>query len=87
MSADNWARCPECRKRNAEQSKSLYGAVSEEEYRKWVDESEKEDLFTLREDYEIWIDGDVEFHVTYRGHCEMCGFIFTFNHTEKALKD
>jgi len=46
----------------------------------------KEQSETLREDFEVWMDEDGEFHVDYRSHCQVCGFGHKFAHTEKVLK-
>lgn len=90
MSADNWRICPQCRinceKKRAE---SPYGKVSEEEFITYLSQvpSVKDLEFSLREDYEYYIDGDDVFHAHYRAHCSDCGFRFSFDHSETVFKD
>jgi hypothetical protein len=92
MSANNWARCPKCkekefsrRKKAEEKVKEFYGKISAEEYFEKLKslESKKTAEYvkpTIREDYEIGIDGDV-FKIKYSGVCSECGFKFTFEKT------
>jgi hypothetical protein len=82
MSADNWGVCPQCEKNIRETRKSLYGQVTESEYLRLVDKGKMLES-TLREDYEIGIDQDGEFYVSYLGHCDMCGFEFSYEYKQQ----
>ena len=90
MSADNWTDCPGCQSKKFKQLedlKKLYGKISVEEYSEKLsnikeveDESTQE---TLREDYHIGIRNG-KFTVTYRGSCELCGYVKVFKHEEQV---
>jgi hypothetical protein len=92
MSADNWGVCPRCLKKQIEtQAKKVqevndsYGKVSQEVYMKNLEDLQRRKLieeFTLREDYDIGVDGDGEFHIDYRASCENCGLEFGYKHAE-----
>ena len=93
MSADNWAMCPACKKKNDDNNakrikdaESQYGEIPSGEYRALIKKAEKpiELEETLREDYEIGIYEDGSFQVSYRGKCETCGLQHTFLRTEVA---
>jgi hypothetical protein len=95
MSADNWRVCPRCKLRAAEKSAKMYkeatdsyGKVDASEYLEKLKAAQafaSEVLHeTLREDYEIYIDEDGEFFVSYRGGCDECGLVFNFKHEEKV---
>lgn len=97
MSADNWAKCPNCiaaadAKANeaAKKARESYGKVPVEEYQQMIDAADKlaekgfED--TLREDYAIGITAAGLFEVIYSGRCTSCGFTHNFKHSESALK-
>ena len=40
---------------------------------------------TMREDYEIWMDKEGFFEVTYSAHCTQCEFSFSFEHSDRAV--
>jgi hypothetical protein len=40
----------------------------------------------LREDYEIGIDRDGKFYVSYAGSCDVCGFSYAYEFETTALK-
>lgn len=93
MSADNWTDCPKCRAKafgslsNREQKHSeSYGKI---DAKKWVEnqrgiEAEWDELNsgkhfqTFRENYQIGVDCDGTFSVTYRGLCTKCGAEYKF---------
>jgi len=98
MSADNWGICPSCynkalQSKNADRKtvEESYGKISLEDFNKMFKEAarkvEPEDFRTLREDYEIGVDREGTFEVTYSGHCSECGFIFRFNKTIDTSKE
>lgn len=80
MSADNYGICPQCHK---EETKSVYGKVSEAEYLKRMQESTTLGIGeTLREDYEIRTGKDGTFKVSYYCQCSKCGFAFQYVHEQ-----
>lgn len=71
MSADNWAKCPQCADQAA-QHKGLRRALAAH----YLPE-------TLREDYEWWIDErDGVIHGHYQCTCNVCGFSKQVNVTQ-----
>ena len=95
MSADNWAACPQCSQsewdrywERVEKVKLNYGLVSANAYVEMVkgveDSRPKEDKahYTLREDYELGINDDHRFKVTYKARCDRCGFRYSFMEEE-----
>lgn len=92
MSANNWRVCPKCViKKNTERAREYseveqsYGKVPEREYRKMLNDladNKVKHEETLREDFEIGIDGH-EFYVDYSARCGECGFCFKFKKTER----
>lgn len=95
MSADNWAKCPQCKRDHeaaeASHAKALleaYGKVSRDEYIRLLEQSKAPVKLepTLREDYEIGIYRD-ELFIDYTGQCKVCGFQLHFKHTQPALKE
>ena len=93
MSADNWAICPKCKLKSEKEyteqlayAKSQYGVISSDEYRELIIEAEKPVIFeeSMREDYEIGVESDGEFSVSYSCCCQTCGFLFKFKHEEKV---
>jgi hypothetical protein len=95
MSADNWTNCPKCNQTKNNKIKSLkselsenYGKISQDEYGREMDKIhgmiDTPSPRTLREDFEIGIYED-EFEVTYGAGCSVCGFSFTFTHSQKGL--
>lgn len=95
MSPRNWRTCPHCRavatqRRNEDRHaiKESYGKVSPEEYEKrlahWnADESDKEE--NLREDYDIGMDEDGKFCVSYGCFCTVCGWSHEFTHESQRV--
>jgi len=88
MSANNWTKCPKCEAKlsnkkavTLDKARKCYGKVSAEEFEsrmglaKAFSGEALED--TLREDYELGIDGNT-FSVSYRASCEECDFSFEF---------
>jgi ribosomal protein S27AE len=95
MSADNWRICPRCKIRAAEKAAKMYadataayGKVDPEMYLEKLKEAQvfgvESPEETLREDYEIYIDEDGEFFVSYRGGCDKCGLVFSFKHEDQV---
>lgn len=91
MSADNWTKCPKCKKQvlqeyNDKQKaiKDAYGVVSEEKYNEMCRDAENTPSIenTLREDYEIYQRKGVVI-VSYGCMCTDCGFKFNFEHREE----
>jgi hypothetical protein len=91
MSADNWTYCPKCKKDNErknaarlQEAQEAYGKIPAPDYLALVAAAEKpiplED--TLREDYEIGINSDGVFRVSYSCSCHDCGFSFEFKREE-----
>ena len=85
MSADNWTECPKCKIEQAKELKTLYGKVTETEYRARITELEDGDNYPFREDYELGV-YEEEFYVRYHGSCERCGFTVEFEHKEDLSK-
>lgn len=94
MSADNWATCPRCKIKHAEESvrriasaEEQYGKVEPDEFIKLrqaaLDFAVKIPDDTLREDWSIGVYSDSEFSVSYKCSCETCGFEHKFEHKEK----
>ena len=81
MSADNWRECPQCKRNQAKELESLYGKVTESEYRSRIAELEDDENSSFREDYELGV-YEEEFYVRYHGRCERCGFTVEFEHKE-----
>ena len=93
MSADNWTKCPRCKKQQDQSLAASKARVDEAYGRVPVEQFDRmrrdyEDLradgrpTTLREDWEIGADdeGEGEFFVSYRASCP-CGFSFKFERT------
>ncbi len=96
MSADNWGICPRCKERNKRELAGLakklvdgYGKISREDYEKLLDQeiSVSELRETLREDYELWVNEDGLFYVSYGCSCNVCGFEFNFAYEENVLEE
>ncbi len=97
MSADNWTFCPRCIDEKRLKIEKLeialdkgYGKLSKEEWldkRKILHDLELEkDEPTLREDYEIWMEGRESppcFSVQYSCSCSNCGFEHSLTHEEE----
>jgi len=91
MSADNWVTCPRCLANAKKEKEDLiakkndcYGKIPEDKYLELVFEADKpiENEQTLREDYDIGIDGD-EFSVNFRASCTKCGLIYKYSFNEQ----
>ena len=93
MSADNWRVCPQCVAKERAEVAALkkladksYGKVSAQEWQSKIAaiaerESLEDDMpASLREDYELWIDDNGKFHVSYRASCQDCPYKFSFKH-------
>lgn len=100
MSANSYTYCPRCISKKRLKIEKLetalnegYGKLPKEE---WLDKIESlEDLKseidrqTLREDYEIWMEGTEippRFSVRYSCSCENCRFKYSFTH-EEVIQD
>jgi hypothetical protein len=95
MSADKWTRCPKCIKLAAqaavdkrEKADAAYGKVSLQEHRELTiaaEQAEKVKPFeTLRHDYEIGVDSNGCFEVSYGCSCTNCDFEYVYNFKEKT---
>lgn len=91
MSANNWRTCPACRrecisKRRAEIAKveAGYGKVSVESYSAQLRLAESMPTCPTSEHfaerYELGIEEDGRFSISYSGKCLACGAAFTFKH-------
>lgn len=94
MSADNWGVCPQCKKITDKKNKQRilnvgkqYGKVSPEEFIKLSAEASQPIKVeeTLREDYEIGVDDEGMFTVSYVCSCEVCGFKYEFKKDHSTL--
>lgn len=89
MSADNWAVCPKCNAgklqklhKMTQEVANSYGKVDANTYQEKLLKlsklsSEKDQEYTLREDYEIGVRGN-KFSVDYIASCDECGFELPF---------
>lgn len=84
MSADNWGVCPKCKETAENKIASAYGKVSEDEYLAILNTCKKIEA-TLREDYELGVDTDGEFSVSYSCHCSKCGFKFEYKYSQDVI--
>lgn len=84
MSADNWAVCPKCLDDAQKASDALqaemdasYGKIPLNEFdelRSRADaDIDMDKITTFREDYEFWGADEGVVHVSYSGHCGVCG--------------
>lgn len=92
MSAKNWQICPECERlaqqksaRALTKANASYGKVSAEEYRVLCIKADAQPKLeeTLREDYQQGIHNG-QYSVSYRGHCQECGFMFDYEYKCEA---
>lgn len=92
MSADSWAICPQCKaiaekanKKSIENAEKSYGKVSSEKYLEMMAAANEPTAVanSLREDYEIRMDDDGEFTISYGCSCQRCKFTFEYNHSER----
>ncbi len=72
MSADNYRECPQCKAEHNRKLSESYGKVSYSDYEELSSHIHPE---SLREDYEIYSEGDY-IYVRYSCHCSKCGFKF-----------
>jgi len=96
MSADEWTTCPAClkagknkRKKWNEKLKKAYGKVSPEKYIELKNRAESDcdsRNESLAEYYEIGVNEDGYFYVDFSGHCDSCGYSFTYKHNENTLR-
>lgn len=95
MSADNWTVCPQCRKNALEaQTKAIleagksYGKVLPEKFIEMTKEANKpiEYKGTLREDYELGVNKEGVFSVSYAARCQECDYHFDFKENKQTLK-
>jgi len=94
MGADNWRVCPRCLKKARfdhaaaqNTARDAYGKVPLEKFLQLKQEADKpfqEPKESFREDYEIGVDTDGEFSVTYSGRCQECDLSFSFKTTEQV---
>lgn len=91
MSANNWRSCPKCCReynKSKEYLDSVYGNIPLEDYNKLISklpENPKSEQ-NLREDYEIGINVNGSFFLSYRGSCDRCGFEYKYSHKENVLE-
>jgi len=96
MSANNWTKCPKCEAKliaekaaKLDKARKSYGKVTAEEYEGRMalaqSASRKEPGDTLREDYEIGIDGS-EFFVSYYASCHACGFKYQYKIRQSSIE-
>ena len=93
MSADNWAVCPRCLKREIErredldkQVKEKYGKLAQSEYLALVEKSkvpQQPVKQTLCEDYKLGTNEDGLFEVNYSCGCSVCGYKAKFNYSKE----
>lgn len=91
MSADRWSVCPKC-KRNAEDlqeeklrlAEQSYGKVDRNEYLRLLREADRDEVLdeTLRQDWEIRIDEEETFSISFGCSCSVCGFEFSYSHAQ-----
>jgi hypothetical protein len=80
VSADNWAICPQCKRRDERQKEArrlevqgAYGTMPQDEWLKALQGSLQMPPLeqTLREDYDIGIGKDGQFNVDYGASCNI----------------
>jgi hypothetical protein len=92
MSARNWTHCPRCLQKHTEFrdaeiriAKALYGVVEPDEYAAAMQSAEaipERPEPSFRENWEIGIESDGFFSVSYGGNCTKCDYSHEFEHTE-----
>ena len=96
MSADNWTKCPNCKRlaeafseKKWQTAEAAYGSVSAADYRKLCADACAAETppksLSLREDYEISVDSDGTFRVSYCCSCQECGFEWKYKHEDDVL--
>ena len=92
MGADNWATCPKCLKaaqdrkdKEIKKADDSYGKIPADAYLKLREAAAVPVLIdqTFREDYEIGIDKEGGFYVSYSGSCAKCGLKYSHKYTEQ----
>lgn len=87
MSADNWTHCPKCienflvEKSKLEQLiNTQYGRISNKEFLDaFTSLKQLEDpKYTLREDYEIYMEDNYHLEISYTCLCTKCGYEFKY---------
>jgi hypothetical protein len=87
MSANNWTVCPKCKaeakRMHAEKEATLaksYGKVPAETWLAMQAEVATVHALeeTLREGWDLGVDEEGRFYVSYRCSCDACNFTFTF---------
>lgn len=87
MSADNWMVCPRCkaedaaaRQRHEHLIGEKYGQISQMQYAKLCQDLKDWPKVPdeMREDWELGMDEDGTFYVSYRCECQACGFAHYF---------
>lgn len=97
MSAQNWDVCQKCRKEFErkkvalrKRAENLFVNGTREEYDAAMSQSRQADASkppeTLAEYYEIGINAAGVFELSYHAICHSCGFEFSFNVSERAVK-
>ncbi len=93
MSADNWCICPKCKKKNDQANADRilhvaeqYGKIPADEYVALAKAANKpiEIVETFREDFNIGIDKDGTFSVSYTGSCQECDVYFHYEFEDKS---
>lgn len=91
MSADNWTICPRCKiahdkgvDLSIQAAASAYGKVPVEDYLalRAAAQNPLEQETNFREDYELGVDFNGSFSVSYTGSCSKCGLKFSYKHEE-----
>lgn len=92
MSANNWDQCPKCLESEKQRqlaagktAASSYGKIEPDKYLKLLEDQKPRELEdSMREDYELGVQQDGSFYVSYRASCEACDFEFRFSHEMTA---
>lgn len=98
MSASDWDVCPKCRRDAASKyvaasakARASYAKVTLEEYHSLLAAAQEmmpprreATELTLREDYQLGVDSEGTFTVSYKCSCQHCGFEYSFKQTEKV---
>lgn len=92
MSPRNWRDCPQCHVRaehehldSKQKLADAYGKIPllEYEHRKARLDAIELPLDTMREDYELGVDGGGMFEMYFHCSCTKCDFEFSFTHSEQ----
>jgi hypothetical protein len=93
VSARNWTHCPRCLKRHTKFrdgeiriAKNLYGVIDADEYAAAMQSAEAIPELpegpSFRENWEIGIESDGWFVITYSGNCTKCDYSHEFKHSD-----